>query len=183
MYIINLFGAPSSGKSTIASGLFFLMKIHGLSVEMTTEFAKEIVLERRPSLFSEQDYIFAEQLHRLKTIEKAGYDFVIVDSPLLLSVFYNTQITNPYFSPYIFHEFYSFDNFNFYLEREHSFEVKGRRHTEEESQYIHHQLQNFLEHHSVPFTKLTANPVTPYLILQEIAQRLPQFNITVTPYK
>ena len=35
--VINLFGGPGAGKSTIASGLFYHMKIAGYNVEMTGE--------------------------------------------------------------------------------------------------------------------------------------------------
>ena len=46
--IINLYGAPGSGKSTIASGLFFHMKMAGLNVELASEYIKSKVFEENP---------------------------------------------------------------------------------------------------------------------------------------
>lgn len=43
--IINLFGGPGVGKSTIASGLFYYMKIAGYNVEAPQEWCKQKVYE------------------------------------------------------------------------------------------------------------------------------------------
>ena len=45
--VINFFGAPGSGKSTIAAGLFFEMKMKQMNVELVTEFAKELCYSER----------------------------------------------------------------------------------------------------------------------------------------
>ena len=42
MKVINLFGAPSCGKSTTMLGLTYQMKMLGLNVENTPEFFKEM---------------------------------------------------------------------------------------------------------------------------------------------
>lgn len=54
MKVINLFGGPGSGKSTLAAGLFERMKIQGLSVELVTEYAKDMVWERRGNILDDQ---------------------------------------------------------------------------------------------------------------------------------
>ena len=41
--IINLIGGPCSGKSTIASGLFYNLKKLGYNCELALEFAKDKV--------------------------------------------------------------------------------------------------------------------------------------------
>jgi adenylate kinase family enzyme len=65
MKVINLFGGPGSGKSTLAAGLFERMKIQGLSVELVTEYAKDMVWERRGNILDDQLYILAKQHRRL----------------------------------------------------------------------------------------------------------------------
>ena len=53
--VINFFGPPGTGKSTVASGLFNLMKVNGFSVEAINEFAKQMYWERRhPDHFQNQ---------------------------------------------------------------------------------------------------------------------------------
>ena len=41
--VINLFGNPGSGKSTVAAYLFSELKSRGLEVELVTETAKDLV--------------------------------------------------------------------------------------------------------------------------------------------
>ena len=63
--VINLFGAPGVGKSTIAAGLFYFMKTAGESVEHVTEYAKYLVLtDRVQQLEDEQLYLLAKQHHK-----------------------------------------------------------------------------------------------------------------------
>ena len=88
MYIVNLFGGPSSGKSTLATKIFSNLKINSLlNVEYIHEYAKDLVYEKRFNVLSnDQLYVFAKQNHMLKMIELGNeIDVVIVDSPLILS--------------------------------------------------------------------------------------------------
>ena len=93
MLVINLWGAPGSGKSTTAAGLFFLMKINKFKVELVTEYAKDLVWDRRDSMFGNQLSIFSEQNWRLHRLRDHGVDYVITDSPLFLPVFYKPPTT------------------------------------------------------------------------------------------
>ena len=45
--IINIFGGPGVGKSTVAADLFVIMKKEGYSVELVTEYAKELTYEKK----------------------------------------------------------------------------------------------------------------------------------------
>ena len=57
--VINLIGAPGSGKTTIATDLFSKMKYLGYNVELVTEYAKELVWEQRHETFKNELYIFS----------------------------------------------------------------------------------------------------------------------------
>jgi len=93
-YIINLFGGPGVGKSTIAAELFSLMKKENYNVEFVTEYAKELTYEGRYNVLDQdQLYIFAKQ-HRKILRLKNQVDYIISDSPLLLSSVYSEL--NPY---------------------------------------------------------------------------------------
>jgi ABC-type oligopeptide transport system ATPase subunit len=123
MLIINLWGAPGSGKSTTASGLFFLMKINKKKVELVTEFAKELVWEKRENMFGDQVSIFSEQNRRLCRLEDHNIDFAITDSPLPLPVFYQPQNYLPSFEQMVFEQFHRYNNLNYFLKRKHSLKL------------------------------------------------------------
>ena len=58
--VINLFGGPGAGKSTIAAGLFYNMKIAGYNVERADEWIKDKVYEGTKYPFKDQLYTFAK---------------------------------------------------------------------------------------------------------------------------
>lgn len=85
--IINIFGNPGSGKSTVAAYLFAELKSKGLEVELVTETAKDLVWDEDYKRLSNQIYVFSTQLHRIETlIDKVN--FIITDSPLLMQIGY-----------------------------------------------------------------------------------------------
>ena len=172
MIVINIWGAPSSGKSTVAAGLFFLMKINKTRVELVHEFAKELVLERRENVFTDQNFIFAEQERRLKRLQDHSYDFAITDSPLPLTVLYNEHVKNLYFNPFVLDNFKSYNNLNYLLKRQHPFEPIGRRHNEEQSLQIETDLKNFLAAYEIEYVEIDAGPKTPEIILKDIRSRM-----------
>src|SRR5574344_627446 len=93
--VINLFGGPCSGKSTLAASIFAEMKAQGKSVELAFEFAKDLVYDKQIDLLqSKQCYVFAHQQLRIDRLINSGVDYIITDSPLLLSVIYNHYTTS-----------------------------------------------------------------------------------------
>lgn len=79
--VINLFGAPGVGKSTLAAGLFNIMKTRGHSVELVTEVAKDMTWSKNWMALSHQPTILAEQDYRLRRLE-GQVEWAITDSPL-----------------------------------------------------------------------------------------------------
>ena len=61
MKVVNLFGAPGSGKSTGAAYLFSKFKMAGINAELVTEFAKDKVYEDTKEVFKNQTYILGKQ--------------------------------------------------------------------------------------------------------------------------
>jgi ATP:corrinoid adenosyltransferase len=54
MKVINLWAGPGAGKSTTASGLFYLMKTADMQVELVTEYAKDMTWEGRHEVLQDR---------------------------------------------------------------------------------------------------------------------------------
>jgi len=170
MKVINLFGGPGSGKSTTAAGLFYNMKLQHKSVDLVTEYAKELVWEGRlESMLNKQEDIFVEQHRRIRRLRN-NVDYAIVDSPLLFSCIYPTMNERqkgverwPAFDKFINFVIAvndTYDNINIFLERPESFEANGRDHTLEQSQEIDNAIKDTLRGLNQSFITFPVNSLT-----------------------
>jgi hypothetical protein len=116
MKVINIFGGPGVGKSTVAAELFAEMKKKGYNVELVTEYAKDMVWEGRDNILADQLYILAKQNRRLSRLD-GKVDYAITDSPLLFGIIYSKNITNS-FKKLVESIWYSYDNISFFLNRD-----------------------------------------------------------------
>lgn len=152
--IINFFGEPCAGKSTVAAGVFYLMKLNGYSVELVTEFAKDCVYEN-PSILQDQFYVTAIQARRLtKLLNKV--DFVVTDSPILLGEIYKSK------KSFLKEDFYidlfnTYNNINFVLNRQFAFVEDGRVHSEIEAKTIAQQIKKSLIKNGIDFREIESN--------------------------
>ena len=89
--IICLYGGPGTGKSTTCAELYSLLKKDGFSVEMNREYVKEWVWEKRDIIEGDQSYFFAKQARKERIYIKQNMDFIITDSPLILTHFYGMK--------------------------------------------------------------------------------------------
>lgn len=89
MKVINFFGGPGVGKSTAACDLFVAMKKTGYKVEYVDEYAKEKTYEKEFKKLDDQLYILAKQHRKLNKLH-GQVDYVVTDSPLFLSAYYNS---------------------------------------------------------------------------------------------
>ena len=167
MQVINLWGSPSSGKSTTAAGLFFLMKINKMKVELVTEYAKDLIWDNNKDVFGEQTKIFAEQNHRLERL-KGKVDYAITDSPLPLTVFYEPDNYSTNFEKLVMEKFSSYNNINFFLNRISDFENFGRIHSENQSKAMSEKLKKFIKERDLDFIEMDATPNTPSNLLNDV---------------
>lgn len=149
MLVVNLFGAPGSGKSTGAAYIFSRLKMRGVNAELVTEFAKDKVWEGNREVFKNQAYIFGKQSFKLSRIADQ-VDVAVTDCPLLLSSFYCSDddiVDN--LSNLVMDVFNKYDNFNAYIRRSKPYNPAGRFQTEEESDCVDKQLRKFLSEESI----------------------------------
>jgi hypothetical protein len=129
--VINLFGGPGVGKSTLCASVFAKLKIMGIDCEMATEYAKDMVWEESYKKLENQIYIFGKQharVHRLL----GKVDVVITDSPLLNSIVYD-KTENIALRKLVISEFWKLNTLNFYISRKLDYEENGRVQTLKEA--------------------------------------------------
>lgn len=91
--LINIYGGPGTGKTTLAAVLFARLKQQGLFVDMCMEYAKELVYTQRLRATSEMS-IAEEQLRRHAVMLRGGVTYVVTDAPLLQKVVYTELFGN-----------------------------------------------------------------------------------------
>lgn len=153
--IINLFGGPGVGKSTTATGVFSHLKQKGYVCEYVSEYAKDLTYNQSVSLLSNQIHVFGEQFTRqYRLIDKV--DYVITDSPLLLSSMYyeyyfdksNQSLFSEEYKKmaidFYDRTFLEFNNINFFIRRNKPYVKVGRNQSEDEAKNIDMAIYNKL---------------------------------------
>lgn len=163
--VINLFGGPGCGKSTIAAELFATLKKQGYEVELVTEYAKDKVWEESYKTLENQIYVFSKQLHRMWRL-KDKVQFIITDSPLLLSIIYDKD-KNEDLKNLVITKFNSFDNINIVINRSTVYNQNGRYQNEEQANEIDKEIKELLVLQDIPFKSENINNIIE-TILDEI---------------
>jgi len=153
--VINLYGGPGTGKSTTAAGVFSLLKMHNVSCELITEFAKDLTWEERHKTLGNQMYITAKQQHKIWRIPDE-VEVVITDSPLILGILYVDK-DRVLLRQFIAYTFKQFNNVNYFLNRVKPYSPIGRRQTEDEAKALDVEVRDLLNSCGVPFTEHPAD--------------------------
>ena len=165
--VVNLFGGPGTGKSTIASAVFSLLKLHNIETELITEFAKDLVWEERFHTFKNQHYLFGKQQHRLWRVGNK-VDVMVTDSPIFLSVVYRKELYSDAFRKVVIEEFNAYNNINFFLKRAKSYNEIGRNQDKKEAAQIDREIIKDLDKHNIDYFVVDVNVLTPNLITEKI---------------
>ena len=150
MKLINLFGGPGTGKSTIAAQIFSKLKWNEINSELVTEYAKDVVWDEAYKKLENQIYIFGKQLHKLWSV-KDKVDVVITDGPVVLSLIYGKKM-DPHFNQLVLNEFNKFDSINIFLTRHKPYNPIGRTQTEYEARNIDDVVFNTLHYYNIEHT-------------------------------
>ena len=168
MKVINLFAGPGAGKSTTAAGLFHFMKLAHMNVELVTEHSRATTWERREVL-PDQLSLFARQHRRLSGL-KGLVDYVVTDSPLLMSAVYRDEKAPAVFEQLVVEFWNVFENCNFFLERTKPYVKLGRRQNEREAAEVDLRVKSVLARYSVPHTTIAGDNEAADRILEKIKE-------------
>ena len=172
MILVNLYGAPGSGKSTGAAYIFSKLKMAGINVELVTEFAKDKIWEESKAPFDNQAYMFGKQYFRIsRCADKV--DVIVTDSPLPLSIFYNsTEILGKEFNEMVMKVANSYERMDYLIHRCKPYNPNGRFQTEEESNELAEKLEKFLNFYEIDFKDVRGSIEDYDKIVEEILEAL-----------
>lgn len=167
--IVNMFGPPGSGKSTTATGLFYLMKLAGKNVEYVPEVAKALTYEERHRTLNCQAYIHGKQLRDLQRLH-GKVDIAVTDSPTLLSYIYGKRYGNypDSFYQFVVDQFKLMPSINFLIERTKIYNPSGRNQTESESNEIGNEIKLMLDSLEIPYISVQGDAEAPTKIMEHL---------------
>lgn len=155
--IVNLFAGPGAGKSTLAAGLFYELKMKFLNVELVTEYAKDMTWAQRTYELGNQPYVFGKQYHRMFRL-MGKVDIIITDSPLLLCCFYAANKSPKSFKTCVIDIVNTMENLNYFVVRQKPYNSLGRNQTENEAMDIDNAIIDLLDDHGGEYSKLMGTP-------------------------
>lgn len=157
--LINMLGAPSSGKTSLSAKLFAQLKAMDLNAEYTSEYVKGWAWEGKKVGPFDQFYIFGKETHnQSRLFDKV--DFVISDSPVMLTAFYHYYYNKNNALNEVCHNFYKLAEesgvkvLNFFLPRKKKYNPKGRYQTEEEADQLALDLKEWLGNEGYSYDEL-----------------------------
>jgi hypothetical protein len=183
--IINLFGGPGIGKSSIAAGLTYKLKKKHISCDAPYEFPKVLAWDKNKEAIGDQLYVVANQ-HRGIAKSYGKVKYIIVDSPILLSLvyknYYNNSETYPAklygkeFDNMVLSIFNQYDNLNIVLKRN----TEGEHNDAEryqgltESIELDNLIKYSLDTHNIPYIEVMVddNTVNNIMAILDISKSL-----------
>lgn len=170
--VVNLFAGPGAGKSTLAAGIFFELKMAGVNCELVREYAKKKVWEGNNEVFENQAYIFGKQSYETQYVAK-NVDVVITDSPIMLSALYNkSAVLGKGFNTTVFHVFNQYDNMNYFIDRVKIYNPAGRFQNEAEAMEKDKETLKMLTDYKIPYAYCSGDRSGLYQITNDILIKL-----------
>lgn len=167
--IINIFGGPGIGKSSIAAGVTYKIKKNHISCDQPYEFPKLLAWDDNHSAIQDQLYVLANQ-HRGIVKSYGKVDYIVLDSPILLSLTYRnyykgteypSSLYGESFDKMVLDTFNQYDNINIVLDRAEGVHNNDERYQNlEESKELDGVIENSLIENNIPFHKIKVDDDT-----------------------
>jgi len=157
--VINLFGGPGVGKSTIAALVFYHFKTQQKDIELVREYIKKWAWAGiKPSEY-DQTYIFGKQAKAESDLYHK-VEYIVTDSPLLLSPIYERYYKIPEIVGSAASRFMDvckgngIEYYNFLLKRHKPYSTKGRYQNEEGARKVDIYIEEYLKEIGESYTVL-----------------------------
>lgn len=172
--IICLYGGPGSGKSTAAAGVFHQLKSQHFDCELNREYIKDWVWEGREVRPGDQTYIFAKSARKERVFIQQGLDFIITDSPLILTHFYGlkydqferdyntSRVMLEHHHGFCKHHDYSVEHY--FINRTKPFNQNGRNENEEQAKEIDAELRLFLNDFGIKYKTTNSEDAVDFIV-------------------
>ena len=167
--IVNIFGGPGIGKSSIAAGVTYKIKKNHISCDQPYEFPKLLAWDDNHSAIQDQLYVLANQ--HIGIVKSYGkVDYIVLDSPILLSLTYRnyykgteypSSLYGESFDKMVLDTFNQYDNINIVLDRADGVHNNDERYQNlEESKELDIVIENTLIKNNIPFYKIKVDDDT-----------------------
>lgn len=150
---INLFGAPSSGKSTIAYSLCGYLRQRGYNSEICREWIKDWAYQQKVPNEVEQILVFANQINLENILLFNKVEYIICECPLLFNCFYAKGMFHHDEILGIAKKFQeNFNNINIFLEfDERLYKQCGRYHGLEQCKRLNDEIKYYLNDNNISY--------------------------------
>lgn len=159
--VINLFGGPGSGKTTIGHGLFYQLKKQEINCEFVQEYVKKWAWQGILPNKLDQFYISGKQT-KAEQMLYGKVDYIVTDCPLLMGPFYDKKYNNSTMVEQAVDTFMGMTDpevtrLNFVVKRAKKYIQAGRYSSEESSKQIDLELLVYLKNKGITFDRLTGD--------------------------
>ena len=157
--VINMLGGSGVGKSTLAAGLYYKMKLAHKNVELVREYVKLLAWQGiKPGQY-DQVNIFGEQC-KLEHSLYGKVEYIITDSPIILAPIYEHFYHGDSMTEEAAIKFLSksksngVEHINLVLNRGKDYDTQGRFQTLEEAKQVDSMVKNFLHKYNMNFFEI-----------------------------
>ena len=176
--VINLVGGPGAGKTTIASGVFNLLKMSARDAELVTEYPKSLVWEERKRTFDDSLYLFAKQAHIQWTINNK-VQYMVTDRPLIMSNMYHNfwmaqdwpDEWNEAFYKLVKETWDLYDNQVYLINRVIPYQNNGRNENEQEALQQDKLTKKWLDDYGISYIVIDGDDKTHFKIFEDIVEK------------
>ena len=175
--IVNLFGGPGIGKSSIAAGLTYKLKKQHIKCDNPYEFPKILAWDENHSAIRDQLYVLANQ-HRGIVKSFGKVDYIILDSPILLSLVYRNYYRSGEYPATLYGDSFDkmvldihnqYDTLNIVLKRSEGVHNEKERYQNlEQSVGLDNAIEDTLITNNIQFIKIEVNDTTVNSILSAL---------------
>jgi hypothetical protein len=173
--IVNLMGGPGIGKSGIAAGVLYELKKRHISCDAPYEFPKVLAWDENHSAIKDQLYVIANQ-HRGIVKSWGKVDYIILDSPILLSLIYKSYYKGTEYPSTLYTESFDkmvldihlqYNNINILLKRGNGIHNEKERYQNlEQSIDLDNRIKNMMDENKLEYIEIEVNDNTVNNILK-----------------